>query len=323
MKKYCKVFIFIIAALFTFAIFAEGCKPPDNSDGEEDDGYTNIAREEAVEFIADYAEQFLKSGNAMLGCNNEAAFTGKFKSVSDSNGNLKKIAKMNGATKVTYGYLNGEKTYFEMLNYNDFGTFDEAGTKITSENDSGGVVLTDEVIYGLKYIDGDFYPVSQDSNSNGQDNDTGESLYIQSYVGNYKNQAAIYLCECAMFIDSVYGNAEIAGDLFAERELLSLSMIDTLETILIGDSGSILQRMYESLGGEEGEKREVKTKIEIGFIKTLESELKIQIKLISDNEGVADPAMEGETKITFAFNYAAGLDENHFNNIITKTPPRS
>lgn len=124
-----------------------------------------------------------------------------------------------------------------------------------------------------------------------------------------------------MFIsDSVYGNAEKAGDLFAERELLSLSMIDTLKTMVIGDSGSILQHIYESWGGE---KQEVKTKIGIGFIKTLESELKIQIKLTPDNEGVADPAMEGETKITITFNYAAGLDENHFNEIINKTVPQS
>ncbi len=333
MKKFGKFLVTIVALLSVFAIFAVGCdfggsNKVQGGDGnnsgddiDEDDGYTHIAQEEAVEFIADYAEQFLASDNAVLGYNNDVAFTGKFKSVSDSSGNLKKIAKMNSATKVTYGYLNGEKTYFEMLSYNDFDAFDEAGTKITSENDSGGVVLTDEVIYGLKYIDGDFYPVSQDSHSKDQDGDTGESSYIQSYVGNYKNQAAIYLCECAMFIsNSVYGNAEKAGDLFAEKELLSLSMIDTLKTMVIGDSGSILQHIYESWGGE---KQEVKTKIGIGFIKTLESELKIQIKLTPDNEGVADPAMEGETKITFTFNYAAWLDENHFNEIINKTVPQS
>lgn len=143
MKKFGKFLVTIVALLSVFAIFAVGCdfggsggtnsgNSGSGSDGnnsgddiDEDDGYTHIAQEEAVEFIADYAEQFLKSDNAVLGYNNDVAFTGKFNSVSDSSGNLKKIAKMNGATKVTYGYLNGEKTYFEMLSYNNFDTFDE------------------------------------------------------------------------------------------------------------------------------------------------------------------------------------------------------
>lgn len=339
MKKQSKIFMKIAAVLSIIVIFAAGCKPDgsdmvqggddnsvdssvnsvDNNSGDsgedssdDDDGYTRIAQGEAVEFIANYAEQFLKSDNVVLIFENSSAFNGKFKSINDSNGNPKKIAKMNGWSKSMYEYLDGEETYFTMLIYNDFDTFDELGVTITSENDSGGVLLTDDIIYGLKYIDGDFYPVSKDSNSS-------ESSYTQSYVSNFKAQAAIYLCECAMFIsDSADGSAEKVGNLFADMGILSVDIIKELSAMVIDKS--VLQMVYNSWGGEDWE---VETKIEIGYIKTVGSKLGIELKLLPKDGDPADPVMNGECIMDFSFDYAAGLDENHFNETVNKTAPQS
>lgn len=329
MKKHGKILMAILALLSVFALFMAGCKPDDsdkNSQGgddsansyvnsggdsdEDDDGYTDIAPSEAVEFIADYAEQFLASENATLNYVGESSLTGKFKSVSDGNGNLKKIAKMNGATKMTYEYLNGEKTFHTEKYYNGSDMFDGSGEKITSENDSGGVLTADGIIYDLKYINGDYYSVIHSNN---------DGMYLPNYIDQYKRQAAIYLCECAMYIALVTeGSTQSAESTFVGRGILSANMVGEIQAMTIDTS--TMQVLY-SIWGEDGEV-EIKTKYDIGYVKYREGELKVQSRLTPDNEGVTDPAMEGESMTTFTFNYAAGLDEEHFNGIINKTAPQ-
>ena len=310
MKIYCKVFAGVMALVSACAVFAAGCKP-DNSDKGEGDGYTDVAPGEAVEFIADYAERFLASENATMICESNSSLTGKFKSVSDGSGNLKKIAKMNGATKMTYEYMNGEKTFCETLNYNGFEMFDGSGEKIDSENDSGGVLTADGIIYDLKYIDGDYYSVIHSSD---------DGMYLPNYIDQYKRQAAIYLCECAMYIALVTeGSTQSVESMFVGRGILSAEMLNEIQTMTIDTS--TMQVLY-SIWGEGGEV-EIKTKYDIGYVKYREGELKVQSRLTPDNEGVTDPAMEGESMTTFTFNYAAGLDEEHFNDIINKTAPQS
>ena len=309
MKKFKKIFVTLGAVAAAFAVCAAGCKPDNSNEGEaEGDGYTYIELDKAVEFIADYAEQFLASDNSTIIYDSDSSFTGKFKSVSDSNGNLKKIAKMNGATKATYEYLNGEKAFYEMLNYNGYDMLDGSGAKITSGNDSGGILKADGILYDMQYIDGDYYAVIH--------NDS-DGLNLQNYMAQYRNQAAIYLCECAMFISLVAdGDTQSATSVFVERGILSTEMVSQLKTMTVDTS--VLQMSYAEWG--EGE-TEVKTKYEIAYVKYLGNELKVQTRMVPDNEGIADPAMEGESKNTFTFNYAAGLDEEHFNGIINKTAP--
>lgn len=317
MKKLKRFFLIFAILAVVLPVFAVGCRQGDAK--QADDGYTQVAQEEAIEVLIDYTKQFIASDNSKVSIDNGTSLNGNFKSEIGEDGQYKKIYQIQSKQKIEYEFLRGEKSSINITDFNNFIAKDNLGAQITSDFGAGGILVVDNKVYELQYFDDDFYPVNKEISADGSSQNTRPTLTVEYYEDFYKNQAAIYLCECACIASiAIYGNVQKASELIESN--LSESLDNAILDRIIRDTyfTNSLNIIFSIWG--EGE-ADIQSQWEINSIKTLGSKLTMQIRC-SPQEVDDNPVMDGEVLMNYNFDYAAGLDESHFAGILNKTAPQ-